>query len=472
MQHLTQDVSVSIKTNESPSSSLFVVVAVDVSRSAPTSSSSTADMDVFSESSRDSSIASDEFTSDSSWADSNEIAPPLCRRGDDDNNGGDCCGDVSSIVRDSAKRSPIVRDDCSEPTTKSNGGAGRSSFWTTLKNAFVGSGSGGNDDESSRGEIVATEAKSGRKGVVSVDSSIRACDGSLDVDDSVEFIFDTFQSLIHTPDTSTTYILGVIKKLTRSINRSKNVTLLYRTLVDSDRFCDAIVPYETQLSMCCYFGFVQYEFRRPLDKMVYNVLKEQSFDMIYPNYAVMATDAHLQVFGRYVKMLTKAKRFLRVDRDKLDAIARRINDTCETNFKHVLATLALTFAHELSSRPMREALRNLPTMVENTVTKIDATMTDIHELLEHTLRSSSSLTSNEILTATSVTTPMKKAIAEKKSTNAASKTTTHSGSGIPRRKRPADSLNDDIVARPPTKKRSSSPTKKRSSPPTTKRIIA
>lgn len=102
------------------------------------------------------------------------------------------------------------------------------------------------------------------------------------------------------------YIRGTtyhLRKLIELIGTNDRVTLVYDTITNDKKWHLAIAPYDRRIIEYTMFGLQQHYIDRPLDRMVYDMLNEQSFSIGYSTYKIVTTKDFLVSVTPFVQSL-------------------------------------------------------------------------------------------------------------------------------------------------------------------------
>lgn len=193
----------------------------------------------------------------------------------------------------------------------------------------------------------------------------------------VEFLLMFIDTLTDVTIGDSWYAKGTlfnVKKFVRQIGTNDRVTLLYDTMTDVKRWALAIAPYKQRIVEYTMFALQQHYIDRPLDRMVYDMLSEQSFTIGYDTYKNLATEKRLAAANWLVSLLASTKNYcvnektdissddwargiaekLRERRKYLELVILTITDFIYRALREIIAPETIdklrTIAHEIVNR--------------------------------------------------------------------------------------------------------------------------
>lgn len=184
------------------------------------------------------------------------------------------------------------------------------------------------------GGAAASTATTNRRGV---DASSSPID-----DRYLNTIANLVRTLLSDVAQTSDFVADEAARMIRSIGKDQDISMLYETITSANQWRMAISAYKKPLYEHAMFGAIEYRLDRPLDRLVYALLVNQSLTVVYNTYKNWLTDERANAMLSYVTYLENLRRCLESARfraaDETDPSRRKPNDFDETSRAVLRAT--------------------------------------------------------------------------------------------------------------------------------------
>lgn len=106
------------------------------------------------------------------------------------------------------------------------------------------------------------------------------------------------------------FVADEVDRMIRSIGRDPDISMLYETITSANQWRMAISAYKKPLYEHAMFGAIEYQLDRPLDRLMYALLVNQSLTVFYNAYKNWLTDERANAMLSYVSYLENLRRCL------------------------------------------------------------------------------------------------------------------------------------------------------------------